>query len=33
VRLHPNLAQVYRGKVERLHVALADPAIRDEALA
>ena len=32
VRLHPNLAQVYRGKVERLHVALADPAIRDEAL-
>jgi site-specific DNA recombinase len=32
VRLHPNLAQVYRGKVERLHEALADPALRDEAL-
>jgi site-specific DNA recombinase len=32
VRLHPNLAQVYRDKVERLHEALADPAIRDEAL-
>jgi site-specific DNA recombinase len=32
VRLHPNLAQVYRGKVERLHLALADPALRDEAL-
>ena len=25
VRLHPNLAQVYRGKVGRLHEALADP--------
>jgi hypothetical protein len=25
VRLHPNFAQVYRGKVERLHEALADP--------
>ena len=25
VRLHPNLAQVYRAKVERLHEALADP--------
>jgi site-specific DNA recombinase len=32
VRLHPNLAQVYRSKVERLHEALADPALRDEAL-
>ena len=31
VRLHPNLAQVYRNKVEQLHVALADPATRDEA--
>jgi site-specific DNA recombinase len=32
VRLHPNLAQVYRAKVERLHEALADPGLRDEAL-
>jgi hypothetical protein len=24
VRLHPNLARVYRAKVERLHLALAD---------
>ena len=32
VRLHPNLAQVYRGKVGRLHEALADPGLRDEAL-
>ena len=32
MRLHPNLAQVYRGQVERLHEALADPALRDEAL-
>ena len=32
MRLHPNLAQVYRRKVERLHEALADPALRDEAL-
>ena len=32
IRLHPNLAQVYRGKVERLHEALADPGLRDEAL-
>lgn len=32
VRLHPNLAQVYRGKVERLHEALADLGLRDEAL-
>jgi hypothetical protein len=31
LRSNPNLAQVYRAKVERLHVALADPAIRDEA--
>ena len=31
VRLHPNLPQVYRRKVERLHEALADPALRDEA--
>jgi hypothetical protein len=32
MRLHPNLAQVYRAKVERLHEALADPGLRDEAL-
>ena len=32
VRLHPNLAQVYRGKVGRLHEALADAGLRDEAL-
>jgi len=32
VRLHPNLAQIYRAKVERLHEALADPALRGEAL-
>jgi hypothetical protein len=32
VRLHPNSAQVYRGKVERLHEALADPGLRDETL-
>ena len=32
IRLHPNLAQVYRAKVERLHEALADPGLRDEAL-
>ena len=31
VRLHPNLAKAYRNKVGQLHVALADPAIRDEA--
>jgi len=31
LRSNPDLAQVYRAKVERLHVALADPAIRDEA--
>jgi site-specific DNA recombinase len=32
VRLHPNLAQVYRRQVERLQDALNDPEIRDEAL-
>jgi site-specific DNA recombinase len=32
IRLHPNLAQVYRAKIERLHEALADPGLRDEAL-
>ena len=32
VRLHPNLAQVYRGQVERLHEALAEPGLREEAL-
>jgi site-specific DNA recombinase len=31
VRLHPNLAQVYRDKVAALETALADPAIKDEA--
>jgi site-specific DNA recombinase len=31
VRLHPNLAQVYREKVATLETALADPAIKDEA--
>jgi hypothetical protein len=31
-RLHPNLAGLYRRKVERLHEALADLAVRDEAL-
>ena len=31
VRLHPNLAQIYRRKVERLQHALKDPDIRDEA--
>ncbi len=31
-RLHPNLAGLYRRKVERLHEALADPAVRGEAL-
>ena len=33
VRLHPNLAQVYRRKVEQLHAGLAEPTIRDEAVA
>jgi site-specific DNA recombinase len=32
VRLHPNLAQLYREKVAQLHLALADPAMRAEAL-
>jgi hypothetical protein len=32
-QLHPNLAALYRRKIERLHDALADPAVRDEALA
>jgi site-specific DNA recombinase len=32
VRLHPNLAEVYRTKVAELHRALEDPSIRDEAL-
>ena len=31
-RLHPNLAGLYRRKVEQLHEALADPSVRDEAL-
>ena len=30
-RLHPNLAELYRRKVEALHEALADPDLRDEA--
>ena len=32
VRLHPNLAQVYRRQVEQLQNCLNDPEIRDEAL-
>ena len=32
VRLHPNLAQVYRQKVEQLQRALEDSEIRDEAV-
>jgi len=32
IRLHPNLAQIYRRKVERLQHALSDPEIRDEAI-
>ncbi|MHA3980833.1 hypothetical protein ACW9UR_24540 [Halovulum sp. GXIMD14794] len=32
VRLHPNLSEVYRQKVIGLSAALADPAMRDEAL-
>jgi site-specific DNA recombinase len=32
VRLHPNLAQVYRQKVEQLQCALEDSEIRDEAV-
>jgi hypothetical protein len=31
-RLHPNLAEVYRGKVARLREAIQDPSDRDEAL-
>jgi DNA invertase Pin-like site-specific DNA recombinase len=31
-RLHPNLAEVYRSKVENLHEALAEPKAHDEAL-
>ncbi|HUW73584.1 MAG TPA: recombinase family protein [Methyloceanibacter sp.] len=31
-RLHPNLAELYRRKVEDLHGALADPRTHDEAL-
>ena len=31
-RFHPNLAQLYRSKVEHLHQAIGDPAIHDEAL-
>ncbi len=29
--MHPNLAELYRRKVENLHEALADPATRVEA--
>jgi site-specific DNA recombinase len=32
VRLHPNLAQVYRRQVERLQDTLNEPEIRDEAI-
>jgi site-specific DNA recombinase len=32
VRLHPNLGEVYRRKVEELGAALRDPLIHDEAL-
>jgi hypothetical protein len=32
VRLHPNLAQVYRRQVEQLQQALEQPEIRDEAV-
>jgi site-specific DNA recombinase len=32
VRLHPNLAQIYRAQIERLQDALNKPDIRDEAL-
>ena len=32
VRLHPNLAQLYRERVAELHIALADPELRSEAL-
>ena len=33
VRLHPNLADLYRQKVSELSQALSDPTIRDEAIA
>ena len=29
--IHPNLAEIYRQRVERLHEALNDPSMRDEA--
>jgi site-specific DNA recombinase len=32
VRLHPNLTQLYRQKIEDLHTALADPDLRGEAM-
>ncbi len=32
VRLHPNLAEIYRRKVSELEDALAEPEVRDEAL-
>lgn len=32
MRLHPNLADLYRQKVAELHTALADPELRGEAL-
>ena len=32
VRLHPNLADLYRQKVAELHTALADPELRGETL-
>ena len=32
VRLHPNLAQLYREKIAELHTALADPGLHTEAL-
>ena len=31
-RFHPNLAELYRQKVEQLHGSLSDPAIRQEAI-
>lgn len=33
VRLHPNLAELYRRQIEALHRALIHPATRDEAFA
>ena len=32
MRLHPNLAELYRKKVEHLHELLSNPRTRDEAL-